>query len=263
HGFCRTRNSCYIRPFGRNHAHKPSHPTLFNVSKFHLSSPMAPIGSLWGVLVQRQTKSILSAAAIAGLELDLKPVEFGVTNKSPEYLEKFGMGKIPAFESNDEFSLIEGASIARYVASLAPESGLLGDSVKDAAQIDQWIHFVEHEISAYTDLISQLVKGFFPEKTYNEHIHKSLFERQERSLKFLEQSIKTGEFLVTDKITLADIVVAAVIQRAAGITLGAAERALYPNIFAHYAKVAADPRIKAIFGAAEFVEVPLAFAKVD
>ncbi|OAX37146.1 glutathione S-transferase C-terminal-like protein [Rhizopogon vinicolor AM-OR11-026] len=220
---------------------------------------MAPIGSLWGVLFQRQTKSILSAAAIAGLELDLKPVEFGVTNKSPEYLDKFAMGKIPAFESNDGFTLIEGASIARY----APESGLLGDSVRDAAQIDQWIHFVEHEISAYTDLISQLVKGFFPEKTYNEHIHKSLFERQERSLKFLEQCINTREFLVTDKITLADIVVAAVIQRAAGITLGAAERALYPNIFAHYAKVAADPRIKAIFGAAEFVEVPLAFAKVD
>ncbi|OAX38695.1 glutathione S-transferase C-terminal-like protein [Rhizopogon vinicolor AM-OR11-026] len=213
---------------------------------------------------------ILSAAAIAGLELDLKPFELGVTNKSPEYLDKFAMGKIPAFESNDGFSLIEGASIARYVASLAPESGLLGDSVKDAAQIDQWIHFVEHEINAYTDLISQLVKGFFPEKsyfsrekTYNEHVHKSLFERQERSLKFLEQSISTHEFLVTNKITLADVVVAAVIQRAAGITLGAAERAFYPNIFAHYAKVAADPRIKAIFGAAEFVEVPLAFAKVD
>ena len=57
---------------------------------------------------------ILSAAAIASLELDLKPFELGVTNKSPEYLDKFAMGKIPAFESNDGFSLIEGASIARY-----------------------------------------------------------------------------------------------------------------------------------------------------
>ncbi|OJA11354.1 hypothetical protein AZE42_07373 [Rhizopogon vesiculosus] len=231
--------------------------------KVHLSGPMAPIGALWGVLRQRQTKYILSAAAIAGLEVDLKPFEFGVTNKSPGFLDKFTLGKIPAFEGNDGFTLLEGASIARYVASLVPESGLLGDNLKDAAQVDQWIHFVEHEISAYTDLIWQMLMGFFAEKTYSEQIHKSLLERQERSLKFLEQSINTHEFLVTDKITLADIVLAAVIQRAAGVTLGAAERALYPNIFAHHAKVAADPRIKDIFGAAEFVEVPLAFGKAD
>ncbi|OAX38700.1 glutathione S-transferase C-terminal-like protein [Rhizopogon vinicolor AM-OR11-026] len=224
---------------------------------------MAPIGTLWGVLRQRQTKYILSAAAIAGLEVDLAPLEVGVTNKSPEFLDKFALGKIPAFEGNDGLTLVEGASIARYVASLAPESGLLGDSVKDAAQVDQWIHFVEHEISAHTDLIWQMLLGYLPEKTYSEQIHKSLLERQERSLKFLEQSINTREFLVTDKITLADIVLAAVIQRAARVTLGAAERALYPNIFAHYAKVAADPRVKDIFEAADFVEVPLALEKAD
>jgi elongation factor 1-gamma len=54
-----------------------------------------------------------------------------------------------------------------------------------------------------------------------------------------------------------------VIQRAAKVTLGATERALYPSIFAHYEKVTADPRIKDIFGVAEFVEVPLAVKKAD
>jgi hypothetical protein len=46
--------------------------------------------------------------------VDLKPFEFGVTNKSPEFLDKFTLGKIPAFEGNDGFTLLEGASIARY-----------------------------------------------------------------------------------------------------------------------------------------------------
>jgi len=223
---------------------------------------MAPIGTLWGASLQRQTKYILSAAAIAG-QVDLKPFEFGVTNKSPEFLDKFPLGKIPAFEGNDGFTLVEGASIARYVASLAPESGLLGDDIKDAALVDQWIHFAEHEISSHTDIIWHLLQGLFQEKTYNEHIHKSLLERQERSLKFLEQYISTREFLVTGKITLADIVVAAVILRAARVTLGATERALYPNIFAHYEKVAADPRIKDIFGVADFVEVSMTVKKAD
>jgi hypothetical protein len=57
---------------------------------------------------------ILSAAAIAGLELDLKPFEFGVTNKSPEFVEKFPFAKIPTFEGENGFVLLEGASIARY-----------------------------------------------------------------------------------------------------------------------------------------------------
>jgi len=56
---------------------------------------------------------------------------------------------------------------------------------------------------------------------------------------------------------------AAVIQRAAKVTLGATERALYPSIFAHYERVTADPRLKDIFGVAEFVEVPLAVKKAD
>lgn len=219
---------------------------------------MAPIGSLWGVSYQRQTKYILSTAAIAGLELDVKPFEFGVTNRSPEFISKFPLAKIPVFEGEDGFTLLEGASIARYVASLAPESRLLGNSIKDAALVDQWIHFAEHEINMYSDYIWQMVKRFFPENAYSESVHKTIFERQERSLKFLEQNLSVREFLVTDEITLADIVIAAVIQRAGRVTLGAVERAVYPNVFTHYARVAGDPRIRDIFGAAEFVEVPLA-----
>lgn len=57
---------------------------------------------------------ILSTAAIAGLELDVKPFEFGVTNRSPEFISKFPFAKIPVFEGEDGFTLLEGASIARY-----------------------------------------------------------------------------------------------------------------------------------------------------
>jgi elongation factor 1-gamma len=56
----------------------------------------------------------LSVAAIAGFEVDLKPFEYGVTNKLPEFIDKFTLGKVPAFEGNDGFTLLEGASIARY-----------------------------------------------------------------------------------------------------------------------------------------------------
>lgn len=37
-----------------------------------------------------------------------------MTNKSPEFLSKFPLGKIPAFDGADGFKVFEGAAIARY-----------------------------------------------------------------------------------------------------------------------------------------------------
>lgn len=72
-------------------------------------SVLCPIEFCWLKATQ-----ILSAAAIAGLEVDLKEFVYGVTNKLPEFIDKFTLGKVPAFESKDGFALVEGASIARY-----------------------------------------------------------------------------------------------------------------------------------------------------
>jgi len=62
----------------------------------------------------------MSAAAISGLEIELPPFEFGVTNKSPEFVQKFPLAKIPGFEDNEGFKLVEGTAIARYGKSLPP-----------------------------------------------------------------------------------------------------------------------------------------------
>ncbi|KAI6035774.1 hypothetical protein EDC04DRAFT_2703886 [Pisolithus marmoratus] len=48
---------------------------------------MAPIGMLYGDIRQFQTKAILNAAIISGLEIGQPPFEFGVTNKSPEFTQ--------------------------------------------------------------------------------------------------------------------------------------------------------------------------------
>lgn len=40
--------------------------------------------------------------------------EFGQTNKSADFLSKFPLGKVPAFEGVDGFSLYESAAIAFY-----------------------------------------------------------------------------------------------------------------------------------------------------
>ncbi|KAI6104920.1 glutathione S-transferase C-terminal-like protein [Pisolithus croceorrhizus] len=220
---------------------------------------MAPIGKLYGDLRQYQTKAILSAAAISGLEIEQPPVEFGVTNKSPEFTQKFPLGRIPSFEDNEGFKLTEGVAIARYVSSLVPEAGLLGRNAKETAQIDQWVHFAEVEIlipasNIYIGIVFKYLPGF------NEEQRKFYQERVELSLKFVEVYLasRPSAFLVNDTLTLADIILAVCLRRAGQTVCGTKEREqVYPHTFAFFAKVSGDERIKHLFGKPEFVDEPL------
>ena len=85
-------------------------------------------------------------------------------------------------------------------------------------------------------------------------------QRLSRSLKFLEDYLATrpSGLLVNDNLTFADIILATSTLRVGQTICGAAEREqLYPRVFAHFAKVASDERIKSFFAEPGFVETPL------
>ena len=63
--------------------------------------------------------------------------------------------------------------------------------------------------------------------------------------------------MALDTLTLADLVVASTVYAAARVTLGSAERARYPHIFAHYEQVTGDERVKQYWGTNGFVDVRL------
>lgn len=96
-------------------------------------------------------------------------------------------------------------------------------------------------------------------------LHDINLQRQARALKFLDECLAASAsgYLISDRITLADIAIAAVSQQAGKITCGAAERAQYPNIFAHYDKVTAHPKVKEVFGEPEFVEEAMTYKAKD
>ncbi|KAF9233230.1 glutathione S-transferase C-terminal-like protein [Melanogaster broomeanus] len=207
---------------------------------------MAPIGTIWGDIRQRQTKVILSIAALNGLDLQQAPFEFGVTNKSPEFLSKFPYGKIPAFEDSEGWKLTEGTTIARYLSDIGGKSDFLGSNAKETALVDQWIHFAEHEIGAPVSGASVLSTALDKQ-----------VERLVRALTYLESYLATrpSGYLVGNSVTLADFVLVGVVHQAAIVSLGAAERAQYTLIFAHLAKVTGDERFKQYWSTEKFVEV--------
>jgi len=219
---------------------------------------MAPIGTLWCLPRQRQSKVILSVAALNGLELNQVPVEFGVTNKTPEFVSKFPYGKIPIFEDSEGWSLLEGAPIARYLSGVGEKSELLGSDAKEAALIDQWVHFAEHEIGGPLLAILGFIYYGFSGPFTREGLDKQV-ERIVRALTYAESYLATrpSGYLVGNSVTLADLVLVGVAYGSASVSIGAAERAQYPSIFAHYAKVTEDERIKQYWGTEDFVEVAL------
>ncbi|THH33381.1 hypothetical protein EUX98_g812 [Antrodiella citrinella] len=219
---------------------------------------MSSVGTLWTTPVQHKGKRIRAAAAFAGLKLDEPAAyEHFVDNKKPEFLAKFPHGKIPAFESKDGFKLFEASAIAEYVSTLAPNSTLLGANAEDRALVSQWISFADSEIDFPVSVVNQLVRGFLA--PYNKPIHTNFNDRAVRSLKTLEAHLAQHTFLVTERITLADISIASVLQRAVTINVDAALRAELPNVIRHLETVANHPAIKPIFGSVEYVEKALQF----
>ncbi|THU94244.1 elongation factor 1-gamma [Dendrothele bispora CBS 962.96] len=215
------------------------------------------IGTLYTIDYQPKGRGIRAAAAFGGLTVDI-PSDYKhfETNKEAPFLSKFPHGKIPAFDGKDGLKLFEGYPIARYIASLAPNSGLLGTSAGEAAQVDAWTHLVESEIDSRTDVVNAITSGRI---AYSKPMHTAALELQARALNTLEKHLAANTFFVGERITLADLFIAALIQRSVKLTIDAAVRATIPNVIRHLETIVNQPKLKEVYGPIEYIEKGIQF----
>ncbi|TCD66255.1 hypothetical protein EIP91_001618 [Steccherinum ochraceum] len=219
---------------------------------------MSSIGTLWATPNQPKGKRIRAVAAFAGLTLDSPAsYEHFVDNQKPEFLAKFPLGKIPAFESKDGFKLFEATAIAEYVAALAPNSTLLGANPQDKALINQWISVADSEILFPISIVSRLVRGSLV--PYSKPMHTTFNDAAIRGLKTVEAHLATHTYLVTERITLADITLASVILQGVGNNIDAALRAQLPNTIRHFETIINHPLLKEVWGPVDYVEKALQY----
>lgn len=150
-------------------------------------------------------------AELNGLELDVPSFQFGVSNKDSTFLSKFPLGKVPAFEGADGFTLTEGAAISSYIAASGPKaSQLLGADVKAKAKVAEWTLFTETELVGHmTPWLLVLIKI----RPYDEAVHGFHASQFERALGKVEAAVQGGKkFLVGEELTLADLEVASVLH---------------------------------------------------
>lgn len=177
----------------------------------------------------------------------------GKTNRTPEFLAKFPLGKVPAFEGADGTLLTESDAIAQYVAESGPAAAqLLGESVLRRAQIRKWISFAQGEVF---DPVTMLVLWRVGLRAYDDATERTSLEKLERSLKVLEKHLANASWLVAgDRLSLADITMAAALYWGFSMSIDSEMRAKYPAVVAWYERTVDSEGVKQAFGPKNFID---------
>lgn len=177
----------------------------------------------------------------------------GTTNRTPEFLAKFPFGKVPAFAGADGTNLVESDAITQYIAESGPASvQLMGSTVVQRAAIRQWICFAEGEAMA---AVVQLVLWRAKLREFDAKTEEAGLQRLERALACLEAHLKGRTWIATeDKLSLADISIAASLAWGFYMVIDAEMRQKYPTTVAWYEKVVESDGVKQAFGEKNFIE---------
>merc|ERR1711978_19956 len=200
-------------------------------------------GTLYTYPDNFRAQKALIAAKYSGAEVTVaKDFVFGESNKKPEFLKKFPLGKVPAFEGSDGVLLTESNAIAYYVAN----DELRGGSDAAArAQVVQWMCMADNEIlpAACTWVFPTL--GIMQ---FNKNATERAKEDVKAAMKTLNDHLLTRTFLVGERLSLADIAVACTMLSLYKQVLEPAFRKPFVNVTRWFTTVVNQPKVKEVLG---------------
>merc|ERR1712029_1174840 len=185
----------------------------------------------------------LIAAKYSGAQVTVaKDFVFGESNKKPEFLKKFPLGKVPAFEGSDGTLLTESNAIAYYVAN----DELRGGS--DAATRAQVVQCMS---MADSDILPAACTWVFPTMgimQYNKNATERAKEDIKGVLKALNDHLLAKTFLVGERISLADIAVCCTLLSLYKQVMDPSFRGAFGNVNRWFTTVVNQPNAKAVLG---------------
>lgn len=184
------------------------------------------------------------AAKYSGATVKLAPnFTFGKSNKEKEFLAKFPLGKVPAFEDSKGLCLFESNAIAQY---LADDTLRGGKDELARAQVQQWISFADSEVlpaaCSWVFPILGVMKG-------DPKVAARACEDLKAALKVLDAFLLHATYLVGERITLADISVACNLLLPYKHAMDPEFRKAFPNVNRWFNTLVNQPNFKAVVGA--------------
>jgi len=200
-------------------------------------------GTLYTYPDNFRAQKALVAAKYSGAQVTVaKDFVFGETNKSPEFLKKFPLGKVPAFEGSDGVLLTESNAIAYYVAN---EELRGGSDAAARAQVVQWMGMADN------DILPAACTWVFPTlgiMQFNKNATDRAKEDIKAALKTLNDHLLTRTFLVGERVTLADIAVACTLLSLYKQVLDPNFRGSFGNVNRWFTTVVNQPNVKTVLG---------------
>ncbi|RHZ63430.1 glutathione S-transferase family protein [Aspergillus thermomutatus] len=210
-------------------------------------------GTLYTYTPNARILKIQAAAQINGLNIYLAPhFQMGVTNRSPEFLAKFPMGKVPCLETSDGTLLFESDAIAQFIADSGPcREQLLGRDALERASIRQWICFADHEIM---NPVIQLVMWRVGMAAFGATIEEQSMATLRQGLQCLERHLAARQWLVTEgTLSLADVSLASALYWGFMQVIDTKMREEFPSVTRWYHQVIAQEEIRSVFAEATFI----------
>ncbi len=180
-----------------------------------------------------------------GIDLPETKVDmFKREHKSPEFRAKNSMGQIPTLELDDGTCISETVAICRYFEETNPTPPLFGTTPVEKALVDQWVRRVEFAV-------------MMPVGSYWRHAHprtaalltqykdfgESNKETYKGAQKYLNRELEGREFLVGERLTMADICLLSTVDFAEWIGLPVEEE--YGNLVDWRTRMKARPSASA------------------
>lgn len=154
--------------------------------------------------------------------------------RTPEFLARFPMARIPGVEFADGRCLAESNAIIRFLArgtALLPEDGFA------QAKVDEWLFWEQYSHEPYV-AVARFQMHYLGKPASD--LDPKLVERGHAALARLEQGLGASGFLVGDRVSLADVALVAYTRVAheGGFSLND-----YPAVKAWVARVEAALKI--------------------
>lgn len=200
-------------------------------------------GTLYTYPDNFRAQKALVAAKYGGSQVEVaKDFVFGETNKTPAFLKKFPLGKVPAFEGKDGLLLTESNAIAYYVGNDELRGG---SKAEDRAAVVQWMCWAD------SDILPASCTWVFPcmgIMQYNKSQTDRAKEDIKKALEYLNTHLLTKTFLVGERISLADISVCCTMLNLFKLVLDPAFRKPYGNVTRWFTTIVNQPNVKAVIG---------------
>jgi glutathione S-transferase len=177
-----------------------------------------------------------------GLEYEMHPVNpMQGETRQPDFLALNPAAKLPVLVDGDVV-LTESAAIQLYLAEKYPEAGLIPEALEDRAQMYRWMFFLVTEIEQPLWRIARHTFIYPEEKRLPRDVELATQDCV-KMLAVLERHLENREFIIGDRLTVADFNAAYTLDWANEANMLGSTPRLQEYVRSMYARSTAPPTI--------------------